>query len=41
MAEYTENAGKAALVNTQLKEAFAVQEYQKKQRLSMILLRQR
>ena len=29
MAEYTENAGKAALVNTQLKEAFAVQEYQK------------
>lgn len=28
MAEYTENAGKAALVNTQLKEAFAVQEYQ-------------
>lgn len=41
MAEYTENVGKAALVNTQLKEAFAVQEYQKKQRLSMILLRQR
>jgi len=29
MAEYTENVGKAALVNTQLKEAFAVQEYQK------------
>lgn len=29
MAEYTENAGKTALVNTQLKEAFAVQEYQK------------
>lgn len=29
IAEYTENAGKAALVNTQLKEAFAVQEYQK------------
>lgn len=29
MAEYTENAGKAALVNTQLKEAFSVQEYQK------------
>lgn len=29
MAEYTENTAKAALVNTQLKEAFAVQEYNK------------